>query len=178
MDEEMKSNRIYVGGVTNNVVKEAAEQEFGKFGKVTDVWFTYNLPGFGFVEFESEKAAKSAVDNMNAVKFKGHVLRVELSKAKGTGPIRPNRGRGRKGRPDGRPYYNNRYGNGLMPHPSPYADYYQSMERYSYAYEDRHAYAPSHYEDRHTYAPSHYEDRYTYAPSHYEDSYPARFQYS
>ena len=78
--------------VLTNLFAYIQEDAFAKFGKLTDVWIARKPPGFGFVEYEDEKDAQDAVDEMNNSEFMGKRLRVEVSMRErgGGGP----RGRG------------------------------------------------------------------------------------
>lgn len=73
-------NRVFIGGLNDVVKKEDVEAEFGRFGKISNVWVAFNPPGFGFMEFDTIDAAETAVDHMNGADFMGCKLRVELSR--------------------------------------------------------------------------------------------------
>lgn len=87
-----QSNRIFVGGLSEGVVKEDLEREFSKYGKLNHVWVAQNPPGFAFIEFDDEGDASEACSEMNGASVNGCTLRVEPSRGR-----RGNRGGGRGG---------------------------------------------------------------------------------
>ncbi|XP_055388885.1 peptidyl-prolyl cis-trans isomerase E-like [Condylostylus longicornis] len=84
-----ESNRLkrtlYVGGLDDHVNKAILQAAFIPFGDIR----TTEIPidratgkhrGFGFIEFEEEKDADQAIDNMNEAELYGRILRVNLAK--------------------------------------------------------------------------------------------------
>lgn len=95
-------HRVFIGGISSDVSKDAIEKEFGKFGKLSSVWVAQNPPGFAFVEFDDGRDAEEAVKSLNGqTLFDGNRIRVEHSR-----PRPPGGGRGvpRGGRPGGPGY--------------------------------------------------------------------------
>lgn len=90
-----RKNRVFIGGITDDIRKDEIEKEFSKFGKLISVWVAANPPGFAFVEFEDERDAEEAVRAMNGGSIPGTSakLRVEHSR----GRTRGGRGGGRGG---------------------------------------------------------------------------------
>lgn len=83
-------HRVFVGGISGDVSKDAIEKEFGKYGKLSSVWVAQNPPGFAFVEYDDGRDAEEAVKSLNGqTLFDGNRVRVEHSRP------RPNGGRGR-----------------------------------------------------------------------------------
>lgn len=70
--------KVYVGGVPTNVTEAEIEDNFKKFGRVTDVVDTKK--GFFFVTFNSPDAAKLAL--MGDVTFDGRRCKVEIARPK------------------------------------------------------------------------------------------------
>lgn len=88
-----RKNRVFIGGITDNISKDEIEKEFSKYGKLNSVWVAQNPPGFAFVTYDDERDAEEAVRQMNGSSIPGTSakLRVEHS-----------RGRSRGGRGGGR----------------------------------------------------------------------------
>ncbi len=88
-----RKNRVFIGGITEDIRKDEIEKEFEKYGKLTSVWVAQNPPGFAFVEYERESDAEEAVRQMNGSSIPGTSakLRVEHSR----GRTRGGRGGGR-----------------------------------------------------------------------------------
>ncbi|XP_003748583.1 RNA-binding protein Rsf1-like [Galendromus occidentalis] len=80
-----QSNRIFVGGLTDGIVKEDLEREFSKYGKLNHVWVAQNPPGFAFIEFDDERDASEACNEMNGANVNGCTLRVEPSRGRRSG---------------------------------------------------------------------------------------------
>ncbi|XP_065290056.1 uncharacterized protein [Dermacentor albipictus] len=98
------SGRIFVGGLDSAMAREDLEREFGKYGRLKEVWMAQNPPGFAFVEFEDMSCVDEAVREMNGAIVNGALLRVERARdkarttrgagASGVGPFRPRSRRG------------------------------------------------------------------------------------
>ncbi|KAL3183695.1 hypothetical protein MRX96_033782 [Rhipicephalus microplus] len=63
--------RIFVGGLGDNMAKDDLEREFGKYGRLNQVWVAQNPPGFAFLEFDDDRDADEAIRNMNGVVLNG-----------------------------------------------------------------------------------------------------------
>ena len=95
--------RVFVGGINGDVSKDNIEREFGKFGKLSNVWVAQNPPGFAFVTFEDNRDAEEACKSLNGSSvFDNNKIRVELSRerqggGRGRGGFRGGRGGDREG---------------------------------------------------------------------------------
>ncbi|XP_064476652.1 cold-inducible RNA-binding protein B-like [Ornithodoros turicata] len=76
------AGRIFVGGLDCVMSREDLEREFGKYGKLKEVWMAQNPPGFAFVEFEENSRVDDAVKEMNGTIVNGALLRVERARDK------------------------------------------------------------------------------------------------
>jgi len=85
-------NRIFVGGIGENIQKEDLENLFSKYGRLTNVWVAQNPPGFAFVDFDDQQNASDAVTEVDGQELNGSTLKVA--------PYRGRRG-GRGGRGGG-----------------------------------------------------------------------------
>ncbi|XP_075530579.1 cold-inducible RNA-binding protein B-like isoform X1 [Dermacentor variabilis] len=81
--ERKPQTRIFVGGLGDNMAKDDLEREFGKYGRLNQVWVAQNPPGFAFLEFDDDRDADEAIRNMNGVVLNGSRLRVEYSRERG-----------------------------------------------------------------------------------------------
>lgn len=86
-------NRIFVGGIGENIQKEDLESLFSKYGRLTNVWVAQNPPGFAFVDFDDQQNATDAVTEVDGQELNGSTLKVA--------PYRGRRGGGRGGRGGG-----------------------------------------------------------------------------
>lgn len=71
--------RVYVGNLNVTAKEHDLDDAFSKYGRLRDVWVARKPPGFAFLEFEDERDARDAVDEMNGKKLLGQYLRVEIS---------------------------------------------------------------------------------------------------
>ncbi|XP_022646263.1 RNA-binding protein Rsf1-like [Varroa jacobsoni] len=92
-----QSNRIFVGGLSEGVLKEDLEREFSKYGNLNHVWVAQNPPGFAFIEFDDERDASEACSEMNGASVNGCTLRVEPSRGRRQGGRFGGRGGGGRG---------------------------------------------------------------------------------
>lgn len=65
---QLKTKKIFVGGLSSNVTEEAFRRYFEKFGNITDVVVMYDNVtqrprGFGFITFNSEEAVENVMQN-------------------------------------------------------------------------------------------------------------------
>ncbi|MFC1727343.1 RNA recognition motif domain-containing protein [Patescibacteria group bacterium] len=100
------SKRLFVGGLPFAVTSSQLEEIFSKFGKVTscDVItdkYSGQSKGFGFVEFDDDKAADEAIAKLNDTDMEGRKIAVNVARPReerprfdnrGGGPRRDNRG--------------------------------------------------------------------------------------
>lgn len=57
--------KIYVGNLGPRCPKQELETEFGRYGRLRNVWVARNPPGFAFVEYENGHDADCAVKYIN-----------------------------------------------------------------------------------------------------------------
>eukprot|EP01066_Platyproteum_vivax_P017343 Platyproteum_vivax@DN734_c0_g1_i1.p1 len=77
---------VYVGGLEEQVTKEILRAAFIPFGEIKAVEIPMDSKsgkhrGFGFVEFEEEPDAATAIDNMHESEIYGRVISVSIAKA-------------------------------------------------------------------------------------------------
>jgi len=92
--------KLYVGNLPYSVTEEALEALFSQFGPVESVVIikdreTGRAKGFGFVEFEKQSDAESALE-LNGQDFEGRPLKVNMAKPKESGGGSAAGGRGRR----------------------------------------------------------------------------------
>ena len=98
-------HRVFLGGISGDVSKDAIEKEFGKYGKLSSVWVAQNPPGFAFVEFDDGRDADEAVKSLNGqALFDGNRVRVEHSRPRPPGSGGRGMGAMRGARPGGPGY--------------------------------------------------------------------------
>lgn len=78
-------NKLFVGGVSWNTTDESLREAFEKFGEVTDAVIitdreTGRSRGFGFVTFQNNDDAESAVKAMDGTELDGRTIRVNEAK--------------------------------------------------------------------------------------------------
>lgn len=81
---------IYVGNLTYEVSDSDLEELFGQFGAIVSAKVIKDPQsgksrGFGFVEFEAQDQAQTAVDELNGSDFKGRRLVVNKAREKEQG---------------------------------------------------------------------------------------------
>ncbi|XP_022646261.1 glycine-rich RNA-binding protein-like isoform X2 [Varroa jacobsoni] len=74
--QQDNQNRIFVGGIGDNINKEDLENVFSKYGRLTNVWVAQNPPGFAFVDFGDSQNASDAVQQMDGQELNGSTLKV------------------------------------------------------------------------------------------------------
>merc|ERR1711939_373343 len=100
--------KIFVGDLSWNVDDNMLWEFFGKAGTVTFVRLatdreTGQPRGFGHVEFDSEDAAKKAVEEMNGEDLDGRGVRVDYAgERKEGGEGKGGKGKGGKGKGEGK----------------------------------------------------------------------------
>uniref|UniRef100_A0A7S2TJH3 RRM domain-containing protein n=2 Tax=Lotharella oceanica TaxID=641309 RepID=A0A7S2TJH3_9EUKA len=77
----VKKTRIYVGSIFFNLTSDHVQRVFEAFGKVLSCQLIPNSEtglhkGYGFIEFEDEKSATEAIENMNGFELCGRPLKV------------------------------------------------------------------------------------------------------
>lgn len=75
---------MYVGNLEYSTTEEELSALFGEFGTVTSTKLINGADGrprgFGFVEMETEEAAKNAMEKLNQTTFKNRVIVVNEAK--------------------------------------------------------------------------------------------------
>lgn len=75
------SKKLYIGNLAFAIRDEELSDAFGSFGTIVSARVvmdrdTGRSKGFGFVEFDSEEAAQSAIESMNGKELSGRPLNV------------------------------------------------------------------------------------------------------
>ncbi|KAL4939648.1 hypothetical protein BDV06DRAFT_198426 [Aspergillus oleicola] len=142
-DEQEKTSKIFVGGVSQEATEQDFKQFFMQFGRVIDATLmidkdTGRPRGFGFVTFDSEAAVEAALSRPLDILGKP----IEVKKAQPRGNLRDDGDRGRRGRdfrdgsqggPDGSQQQAGAQSQGGMPGgltPQMMAQYWQRMQQY------------------------------------------------
>jgi cold-inducible RNA-binding protein len=87
------STKLFVGNLSFKTTEAQLEEAFAKAGKVISVAIptdreTGRKRGFGFVEMESEEAAKQAVESFNGTMLDGRQITVNPSRPRESSPKR------------------------------------------------------------------------------------------
>jgi len=90
-------NKLFVGNL-GDVTKRELEVEFGRFGRLKDVWISRKPSGFAFVEFLNSKDASECVQALDGRQLLGTRLRVEFAKTETSVPSRRRAKRGERAR--------------------------------------------------------------------------------
>lgn len=82
------AKRLYVGNLSWNTNDDGLRQAMERFGEVSDARVitdreTGRSRGFGFVTFEAEDAARTAVTEMDGTDLDGRTIRVNEAHEKG-----------------------------------------------------------------------------------------------
>ncbi|KAL4917451.1 hypothetical protein BDW62DRAFT_183621 [Aspergillus aurantiobrunneus] len=142
-DEQEKTSKIFVGGVSQEATEQDFKQFFMQFGRVIDATLmidkdTGRPRGFGFVTFDSEAAVEAALSRPLDILGKP----IEVKKAQPRGNLRDDGDRGRRGRDfrdgsqggaDGPQQQTGAQGQNGMPGgltPQMMAQYWQRMQQY------------------------------------------------
>ncbi|KAL4814200.1 hypothetical protein BDW67DRAFT_166383 [Aspergillus spinulosporus] len=142
-DEQEKTSKIFVGGVSQEATEQDFKQFFMQFGRVIDATLmidkdTGRPRGFGFVTFDSEAAVEAALSRPLEILGKT----IEVKKAQPRGNLRDDGDRGRRGRDfrdgsqggsDGSQQQAGAQGQGVMAGgltPQMMAQYWQRMQQY------------------------------------------------
>ncbi|KUL88959.1 hypothetical protein ZTR_03586 [Talaromyces verruculosus] len=135
-DEQEKTSKIFVGGVSQEATEQDFKQFFMQFGRVVDATLmidkdTGRPRGFGFVTFDSEAAVEATLSRPLEILGKS----IEVKKAQPRGNLRDDGGR--RGRDQGMGPDNSQQqggqGPGGMPSgitPQMMAQYWQRMQQY------------------------------------------------
>lgn len=98
--------KLYIGNLPYNVRDEDLQSKFSEFGAVASAKVitdreTGRSKGFGFVEYESDSDADSAVEKMNGQAFNGRNINVSEARPQAPREDRGPRGGGGGGRGGG-----------------------------------------------------------------------------
>jgi cold-inducible RNA-binding protein len=104
------NKNLYIGNLSVKVTEEDLKANFSEVGKVVSVnivkdKYTGLSRGFGFVEMETEEAAKEAIQRFNGGQLLGNTIMVNEARPKREGDAGPRRDGGRGGRGGGRTRY-------------------------------------------------------------------------
>jgi RNA recognition motif-containing protein len=92
--------KLFVYGVSASCPRGLLEKEFGKCGRVNDIFNTGK--GFAFITMADERDAKIAVEDLNGQTVDGQEIKVEISHGKGSDKPGRRDDRGGRDRRDGR----------------------------------------------------------------------------
>lgn len=93
------SSQLFVGGLSYSTDDHSLKAAFDSCGTVTEAKVIMDREsgrsrGFGFVSFEDDESANSAVASMNGQTVDGRAIRVNLANEKPSGGFRQNSGGG------------------------------------------------------------------------------------
>ena len=79
--------RLYVGNLPYNITQQRLEEVFSPFGALVSATvisdkFSGRSKGFGFVEFESDDAAREAIEKLNGTDMDGRNIIVNEARPK------------------------------------------------------------------------------------------------
>lgn len=57
--------KVYIGNLPRDASEHEVDRAFRKFGPLRNVWVARRPPGFAFVEFEDERDAEDAVQELD-----------------------------------------------------------------------------------------------------------------
>src|SRR5258705_302855 len=85
------STKLFVGNLAYSTTDERIQQAFAQFGEVLSATVimdraTGQSRGFGFVEFESEAAARSAIESLNGTVLDGRSITVNVARDRNDAP--------------------------------------------------------------------------------------------
>lgn len=94
----MSSAKLFVGGLSYGTDDLSLKEAFNSFGNVTEAKViidreTGRSKGFGFVNFDSEESASSALSSMDGQELQGRNIRVSYAKERPDGGSRGGFGR-------------------------------------------------------------------------------------
>lgn len=77
------SQKLFVYGIDQNAAKEDIQDEFAKFGNVTDVYNTGK--GYAFVTYDSQDDARTAIKELDGQTILGQQIKVNEAKPREDG---------------------------------------------------------------------------------------------
>ena len=92
-----RNNTVFIGNLPSNITENDIESKFSKFGPIKTIRLVKdknnNTKGFGYIDFETQKAMTSAIEA--SVKIKSNVIKIEKAKSSFIDEV-PNKTLGRK----------------------------------------------------------------------------------
>merc|ERR1712241_1009055 len=89
MGDRDEGVKLFVYGVSSSCPKDLLESEFGKCGRVNDIFNSGK--GFVFITMADERDAKIACEDLNGTTLDGQKIKVEFSHGKGSDRRRDDR---------------------------------------------------------------------------------------
>lgn len=91
------NKKLYIGNLSDEVTEVDLNHNFSTVGKVVSTAiikdrYSNRSKGFGFVEMETEEAAREAIEQFNGGDLRGNPIVVSEAKEKKTGEGAPGRG--------------------------------------------------------------------------------------
>merc|ERR1712001_582339 len=99
MGDRDEGVKLFVYGVSSSCPKDLLESEFGKCGRVNDIFNSGK--GYVFITMADERDAKIACEDLNGTTLDGQKIKVEISHGKGSDRRRDDRRDGGRDRRDG-----------------------------------------------------------------------------
>ncbi|KAJ2959585.1 hypothetical protein NQ176_g11108 [Zarea fungicola] len=132
-DEQEKTSKIFVGGVSQDTTDQEFRDFFAKFGRVIDATLmmdkdTGRPRGFGFVTFESEAGVDACIN----IPLEIHGKPIEVKRAQPRGNLREEEDAAKRNKfkkPDDQSQGGSQMGNSGMT-PQVMAQYFQRMQQY------------------------------------------------
>ena len=95
--EVNRNNTVFIKNLPSNITETDIESKFSKFGPIKTIRLVKdknnNIKGFGYIDFETQKAMTSAIDA--SVKIKSNIIQIEKAKSSFIDEV-PNKTLGRK----------------------------------------------------------------------------------
>mmetsp|Transcript_11546 Transcript_11546/g.11561 ORF Transcript_11546/g.11561 Transcript_11546/m.11561 type:complete len:216 (+) Transcript_11546:125-772(+) len=76
----MSLNQVYIGNLDVDASVNDLHKDFDRYGRIRDIWVARKPPGFAFIEYEDERDASDAVQDMNGRWILDKRIRVEISR--------------------------------------------------------------------------------------------------
>jgi RNA recognition motif-containing protein len=85
------ATKLFVGNLSYSTTDDRVRQAFSQFGQVLSATVvtdraTGQSRGFGFVEFESEEQARTAIESLNGTVLDGRSITVNVARERGDRP--------------------------------------------------------------------------------------------
>ncbi|XP_055352671.1 uncharacterized protein LOC129598673 isoform X2 [Paramacrobiotus metropolitanus] len=79
-DEKSGGYRLHIANISDDVSQGDVTDAFSKYGSVKEFWMSQDSPRFGFLVFETQDEAESAISNLNDSDLHGNTIRVSWAK--------------------------------------------------------------------------------------------------